>query len=48
MRPTNEMMKVILDVAKADERIRVVGMNGSRPILGYLRILFKIMILSMS
>lgn len=30
MRSTDEMMKLILEVANLDERIRAVGMNGSR------------------
>ncbi|MGN8646832.1 aminoglycoside 6-adenylyltransferase [Gracilibacillus sp. HCP3S3_G5_1] len=30
MRNEQEMMKIVLDFAKADDRIRVVGMNGSR------------------
>lgn len=30
MRSTDEMMKLIIDVADQDERIRAVGMNGSR------------------
>ncbi|WYP25143.1 aminoglycoside 6-adenylyltransferase [Alkalihalobacillus sp. FSL W8-0930] len=30
MRSTDEMMKLMIDVAKQDERVRAVGMNGSR------------------
>lgn len=30
MRSEQEMMTMILDTARADERIRAVGMNGSR------------------
>lgn len=30
MRTSEDMMKLILDFAKSDERVRIVGIEGSR------------------
>lgn len=43
MRSEEEMMNLILQVAKDDERVRAVYLNGSRLILMHRRIVFRIM-----
>lgn len=47
MRSEKEMYDLILDIAKRDERIRAVYMNGSRANPNIKKIYFKIMILYM-
>lgn len=45
MRSEKEMMDLVLSLAEQDERIRIVTLEGSRAILIYLKMNFRIMIL---